>query len=79
MIKIDNKIKNEYRNKNILITGGTGSIGIALVKKLIGCKPKVIKILTNDENSIFDVLYTTFYNIILKKTCLLILKQRIIL
>ncbi|MBL76908.1 MAG: hypothetical protein CL763_08315 [Chloroflexi bacterium] len=54
MIKIDNKIKNEYRNKNILITGGTGSIGIALVKKLIGCKPKVIKILTNDENSIFD-------------------------
>ena len=59
MIKIDNKIKNEYRNKNILITGGTGSIGIALVKKLIGCKPKVIKILTNDENSrfLFSFLY----------------------
>ena len=65
MIKIDNKIKNEYRNKNILITGGTGSIGIALVKKLIGCKPKVIKILTNDENSIFDVLsYFFLYSIV---------------
>ena len=54
MITLNNKIRNEYKNKNILITGGTGSIGIALVKKLLECKPKAIKILTNDENSIFD-------------------------
>ncbi len=54
MITLNNKIRNEYKNKNILITGGTGSIGIALVKKLLECKPNVIKILTNDENSIFD-------------------------
>ena len=54
MIKISKEIKNAYKNKNILVTGGTGSIGLALVKQLISCKPKSIKVLTNDENSIFD-------------------------
>ena len=54
MIILTKGIMNEYKNKNILVTGGTGSIGLALVKKLLSCKPKFIKILTNDENSIFD-------------------------
>ena len=54
MIKINKKIENEYKNKIILITGGTGSIGLGIVKKLIHLKPKMIKILTNDENSIFE-------------------------
>ena len=49
MLKISGKIKNVYKNKNILVTGGTGSIGLALVKQLIPCKPKSIKVLTNDE------------------------------
>ena len=54
MIKINKKLENEYKNKIILITGGTGSIGLGIVKKLIPLKPKMIKILTNDENSIFE-------------------------
>ena len=54
MLKISKVIKNAYKNKGILVTGGTGSIGSALVKQLISCKPKSIKVLTNDENSIFD-------------------------
>ena len=54
MLKISKEMKNAYKNKNILVTGGTGSIGLALVKQLIACKPKSIKVLTNDENSIFD-------------------------
>ena len=54
MIKISKETKNAYKNKNILVTGGTGSIGLALVKQLISCKPKSIKVLTNDENSVFD-------------------------
>ena len=54
MLKISKVIKNAYKNKSILVTGGTGSIGLALVKQLILCKPKSIKVLTNDENSIFD-------------------------
>jgi FlaA1/EpsC-like NDP-sugar epimerase len=54
LININQKIRNEYKNKIILITGGTGSIGLGIVKKLIHLKPKMIRILTNDENSIFE-------------------------
>ena len=45
---------SEYRDKNILITGGTGSIGIGLIKELVKHKPRAIRIFTNDENSIFE-------------------------
>ena len=54
MVILTKEIKNEFHNKTILVTGGTGSIGLELVKQLLLCKPKLIKILTNDENSIFD-------------------------
>jgi len=52
--KISEKLAKNYKNKTILITGGTGSIGTALAEELIKCKPKAIRILTNDENSIFE-------------------------
>ena len=45
---------NEFRDKSILITGGTGSIGIGLINELIKHKPRAIRIFTNDENSIFE-------------------------
>ena len=51
---MDKNIINEFRGKKILITGGTGSIGLGLVKQLIQCKPQAIRIFTNDENSIFE-------------------------
>ena len=54
MKKISKEVKNAYKNKNILVTGGTGSVGLALLNQLISFKPKSIKVLTNDENSIFD-------------------------
>jgi UDP-N-acetylglucosamine 4,6-dehydratase len=47
-------MKKEFKNKTILISGGTGSIGTGIVKQLLEYKPKLIKILTNDENSIFE-------------------------
>ena len=53
-MKLQNSLKNEFTGKNILITGGTGSIGIGLIKQLSPYKPKIIKIFTNDENSIFE-------------------------
>ena len=40
------------KNKSVLITGGTGSIGSALVKYLIKTNCKVIRVMTNDENSL---------------------------
>ena len=45
---------NEFKGKNVLITGGTGSIGIGLIKEIIKYKPRAIRIFTNDENSIFE-------------------------
>jgi len=38
-----------FGNKKILIIGGTGTIGQALVKRLISYNPKVIRILSRDE------------------------------
>ncbi len=36
------------KNKRILVTGGTGSIGSALVKKLLAYEPGVVRILSRD-------------------------------
>ena len=55
MQKLERGIINEFKNKKILITGGTGSIGLGLIKQLIKCKPNAIRIFSNDENSIFEV------------------------
>jgi len=45
----------EFKNKKILITGGTGSIGTGLAEQLIKFKPSAIRILSNDENSIYEM------------------------
>lgn len=55
MTILEKSVLNEFKGKKILITGGTGSIGIGLIKQLIKCKPSAIRIFTNDENSIFEV------------------------
>ena len=44
-----------YRNKVILITGGTGSFGQVLVKKLINSSVKEIRILSRDEKKQEDM------------------------
>lgn len=42
----------EYlRNKTVLVTGGTGSIGKALVKQILKFKPDSIRVLSRDEYS----------------------------
>lgn len=49
-------MKNNFlKNKTILITGGTGSIGSGLVRKLIKTNCKVIRILSNDENGLYEL------------------------
>ena len=54
-MKIDGNLKNEFKNKVILITGGTGSIGLGIIKQLMNFHPKQIRIFSNDENSIVEV------------------------
>jgi UDP-N-acetylglucosamine 4,6-dehydratase len=46
---------NIFRDKNILVTGGTGSIGSEIVRRLLESNPKVVRVLSNDENSLFSL------------------------
>src|SRR3989344_514782 len=39
-----------FKNKIILVTGGTGTIGSELVRQLIKFKPKQIRVLSRDQN-----------------------------
>ena len=41
--------------KSVLVTGGTGSIGTALVKKAIKDKAKLIRVFSNDENGLYEM------------------------
>jgi UDP-N-acetylglucosamine 4,6-dehydratase/5-epimerase len=42
-------------NKNILITGGTGSFGHQMVKELIPYKPKTVRIFSRDEDKQYSM------------------------
>jgi len=48
-------MKNFYQGKSILITGAAGSIGQALVEKILGYDPKVIRLFDNNENGLFNL------------------------
>jgi UDP-N-acetylglucosamine 4,6-dehydratase/5-epimerase len=49
------QINNYFKNKSVLVTGGTGTIGSALVLKLLQSNCKVVRVLTNDENGLFEL------------------------
>ncbi len=48
-------IRDYYKKKVILVTGGAGSIGSQLVKELIKFNPKSIRVLDNNETGLFDL------------------------
>ncbi len=45
-----------FTDKVILITGGTGTIGMELAEQILKSEPKAVRILTNDENSLFHAM-----------------------
>jgi len=47
--------KNYFKNKKILITGATGSIGSILVKSFLKLNCKVVRALSNDENGLYEL------------------------
>lgn len=47
-------MENIFTNKNILITGGTGSIGQALTRKILEFNPKIIRIFDINESERFN-------------------------
>jgi len=46
-------MKNIFRNKQILVTGGVGSIGSEIVNKLLPLKPASIRIFDNNEYKLY--------------------------
>lgn len=48
-------MENEFKNKRILVTGGTGTIGSSIVRKLLNYDPKVVRVFSNDENATFEL------------------------
>ena len=46
-------MKNIFRNKRILITGGCGTVGSELVHQLLAFSPAEVLVLDNDETGIF--------------------------
>lgn len=47
--------KSFYKDKRILVTGGVGSIGRELVKKLLNYDPFIIRVFDNNETGLFDL------------------------
>lgn len=50
------KLQNIFKNKKILVTGGTGCIGSEIVRSLLKYNPNVIRIFSNDEDSTFRIM-----------------------
>lgn len=53
--KMTTQYFKKLENKKILITGGTGSFGNAVVKKLFKFNPQTIRIFSRDETKQFDM------------------------
>ena len=48
-------MENIFKNKNIIVTGGTGSIGSEIVRRVLEYNPKVVRILSRDESKQFEL------------------------
>ena len=49
-------IKKFFKDKSILVTGASGSIGSEIVLKLLSTNCKVVRALSNDENGIYQLM-----------------------
>jgi UDP-N-acetylglucosamine 4,6-dehydratase/5-epimerase len=50
---MEKQFEDIFKDKKILVTGGTGCIGSEIVKSLLKYKPKVVRVFSNDEDNTF--------------------------
>jgi len=48
-------LEKVFKSRSILVTGGTGSIGSELVRRLLRYDPAVVRVFGNDENAQFEL------------------------
>lgn len=48
-------LENTFEDKNILITGGAGSIGSNIVRALLSYNPRAVRVFDNNETALFDL------------------------
>lgn len=53
---LEEKFKDFFAGKKILVTGCAGTVGRALISHLLACEPKELKIMDNNETEIFFML-----------------------
>ncbi|KAA9005058.1 polysaccharide biosynthesis protein [Histidinibacterium aquaticum] len=51
-------LKTYFTNKNIVVTGGVGSVGREIVAKLLKFSPKLVRVVDNNESGLFDMEMT---------------------
>ena len=52
---MEKHITNLFKDKKILVSGGTGSIGSQIVLRLLEYNPAVVRVFSNDENDTFKL------------------------
>jgi len=62
---------NQFKDKVVLITGGAGSIGSALVREILKCEPRSVRVLDIHEFSLHK-LETSFSEAEIERTRFLI-------
>ena len=60
---MEKNLDNIFKNKKVLVTGGTGCIGSEIVRNLLRYKPNVVRIFSNDEDNTFRMMQELYaYN-----------------
>lgn len=54
-------MKSVFKDKIILVTGGTGSIGSEIVRQLLGYRPKQVRVLSRNETRQYEMLEALGY------------------